>query len=548
MSIKQKLALHFVLHHTPTFADFFGPVGMGKFCRTRLYQKPAMLSKGGALQGGRRWGKTFTVIWKSVQGIFRFPRSEQLITTLRQVHRDNIWNEIEKIIFSVRLFKEYLLTGQTRGSIRYNPINEAKFKNGHIIYGIGVGDDPHASQIKGKSPKIKYVDEAQVYPQRAATGLASTMDPSGCEEWWAGVVDGRRDTPFFAVLEKSLSFRNKIFKFSRRLDPHFCQKDLQELAEQIEGGEMGDRFGQEVDAEHGNPIAAVWNIDDVMACMARQDPGDTEPKTIYPDKEIIITPRDYSMGDDLTFMFRNLYRSTASVVIGIDPGDAEPTMILPFVKENEEPWTLRNIVQMRDHVDTVAQVEILEYLLAQYPNKVAIGIDCTNSPAIADMLSSKSRELKDIIVRVFFNKAIIYDFEYIRDEEQVARHYQETGKKVKVGDNVERKAKAKNFSTEQARRRLAKREILFYWHPRLVEDFTAETARRGQSGTVIETPSNVHIPEALRCAAMAWWEKLDDSPKPWREPLAKIWPEVVSTGYWGREKNRMRRTVGDYFK
>lgn len=543
--LKRKLALHFVLHHTPTFADFFGPVGMGRFCKTRLYQKPAMLSTDGALQGGRRWGKTFIFIWKSVQGIFIFPHSQQLITTLRQVHRDNIWIEVEKIIEGVRIFREYLLTGKKKGSIIYQPINHAKFKNGHDLFGIGVGDDPHAAQIKGKSPKQIFVDEAQLYPQRAATGLASTMDPSGCNVWWGGVVDGRRDTPFYAVLEKSTRFLKKIFKFSRRFDPHFCQDDLMKAAEEIEGGEQGDRFGQEVDAEHGNPTGAVWNIDDVIACMAPHDPGNVETRDII---GITITPSDYVRGEDPAPLFRHMIRGDEACVMGIDIGDAEPTMILPYVKKNDV-WTLKNIIQMRDHVDVVSQKDIIKFVISQFPNTVAIGIDCTSSAAIADMLSFECRELEQKIVRVFFNKAIIYGFEYIRDEEQVARHLQETGKKVKIGDNVEKKAKVKPFSTEQARRLLASRSILFYYQRELVENFTAEFTRKGPSGvTTIVTPDNVHFPEALRCAAMAWWEKLDPSPKPWVQPRANIPPTVVATGYWGRDKNRMPKTVGDHFK
>jgi len=527
----RKLALYFTIHHTPTFINFFGPVGEGQFCKIRLYQEPAALSRGGAYQGGRRWGKTFLLKWKAIQGVFRYPRKEQLLAVFRRPHLKNIFEPIVAIILAVNLFREYLLTGKEYKSVSRDILHEIKFKSRHSFFAIAVGDDPLATMIKGRSPCRKSVDEAQDFPQRAANVLSSTMDPAGCEEEWAGVVDGRRDTPFFAILEKSERFRKRVFKFTRRYDPHFSQDDLLRAAEEIEGGERGDKFGQEVDAEHGNPIAAVWNIDDLIECVAGYDLGDVEPRAIA---EIIITPKDYSRGDDPVPLFTTLRRSDAPVLFGIDVGQAEPTMVLPFIQEGPV-WVLKNIIQIRDHVDTVSQFDLVKYIISQFPGTIGVGVDVTQHPALADMLSSDSRELEQKITRVGFNKNVIYAFEYIRDEKQVQRYYQEEGKRVKIGDNVPRTQKTKNFSTEKARQILARRDVLFYYHPELVEDFTSEMSKTTQGGIRIDTPSNVHIPEAFRCFIMAHYEKLGEVARPHEEQYETIMPSAAHSGLFGRQ-------------
>ena len=424
MDIQKKLALNFVLNHPISFVNFFGPTGVGRFCRVRLYQEPGLLSKGGAYRGGRRWGKTFILTWKIIMGVFKYPRKQQLLAVFRRPHLKNVFDEVVAILNSVKFFSSFYLTGREYNSVKRDVLHEIRFKNRHSFFAIAVGDDPHVAMIKGKSPRVKYVDEAQDLPSKASEILSSTVDPEACDEYWAGVVDGRRDTPFFKVLERSDRYRNKIFKFSRRYDPHFNQDNLQKAIEDIEGGERSDRFGQEVDAEHGNPVAGVWNIDDLISCIAQP----TLSSEIRDMAHIIITPRDYQRGDDPTDLFTKLRRSDNPVIIGADIGDAQPTMILPFVKENDV-WVLKNRIDIRDHVDTVSQVDLFLYVIRQFPNTLGIGIDVTNNPAIADMLSSKDRELEDKIVRVKFNANVTYGFDYIRDEEQVKKYYLELGKR-----------------------------------------------------------------------------------------------------------------------
>lgn len=530
-TLDQKLSLYFVMHHAPTFANFFGPVGYGRFCQVRFYQQPAMLSDGGVLRGGRRWGKTFILIFEIIRTALTRPGRQQLLAVFRRPHRANIFEELIKMMGNVRFFKSYYLTGKEYGSVKRDEEHEIRYKGGHSFYAIAVGEDPHAAMILGKSPCKKYVDEAQTFPTKAAAVLSSTVDPEGCEEYWAGVVDGRRDTAFFRIIERSPRYTKKIYKFSRRLDPNFCQDDLQKAIEDFAGGERSDKFGQEVDAEHGNPTAGVWNIDDLIACIVENKPGDVNPRIM---REIVITPRDFIIGDDPTSIFRTLNRSDAEVIIGIDVGDVEPTMVLPFIKEDNK-WTLKNKIEIRDRVDTVTQVELLYYIYKQFPGCVGIGIDITNSPAIADVLSSKDTGLKEKIVRVRFNANVPTGFEHISDEFQVLKYYKEEGKRVKLGDNVPLTQKTKNFSTERVRQHLNRGELLFYHQLNLVEEFTSETAAVNASGVVIATPRDVHMPEAIRCAAMAIWEKQGGARGIYREEYERILPEAVSTGFFGRD-------------
>ncbi len=528
---RRKLALYFVLKHTPSFTNFFAPGAYRRYCRVRYYQEPYFLSEGAACQGGRRYGKTFGAVWKSIQGVFKYPRKEQLLATFRRAHLQNVFEEIVSIVLNTEFFKEYLLYGRELKSVSRDILHSIKFKNGHTYYAIAVGDDPHATQIKGRSPRIRHTDEAQDFPQSAANILSSTMDPEGVEEYFYGVVDGRRDTFFYNILEKSTLFKKKVFKFSRRYDPNFCQEDLVRASEQIEGGELGDKFGQEVDAEHGSPAAAVWNIEDLIECTANYDFSDTNPRIL---QDIILTPKDYRRGDEIAPLFRTMFRATGDVVLGIDVGEAQPTMVLPFIKENDY-WVLKNKIELRDHMDTVDQADIIYYIINQF-HVLGIGIDVTSSPAIADILESKDEKLKDSITRVRFNTNIVYGFEKIETEEQIARYLQEEGKRVKMGEIVEKKQKTKNYSTEKARRMLAERRVLFYYHRDTIENFVSEEARKTQSGVVIETPRTVHFPEAFRCFVMAYLDRFEQV----REPVDEyetVFPEQCNVRFFGREKS-----------
>lgn len=532
----RKLALHFIFNHPPSFANFFGPKGFGRYCRVRLYQEPAFLSEGGADQGGRRWGKTFKIVFKIVHGVFKYPRKESLVAVFRRAHLKNVFEEVVKVLVGVDLFREYLLTGKERESVKRDILHEIKFKNGHTVYAIAVGDDPHAVQIKGRSPRLRFVDEAQDFPQQAANILSSTMDPEGVEEYWGGVVDGRRDTPFYKILEKSKRFFGRVFKFTRRYDPNFKQEDLARAAEDIEGGEFGDKFGQEVDAEHGSPESAVWNIDDVIDCIAKYDFGDATPKLM---KHVIVTPRDYRRSGDKDVdkeernaIFRNIVASQEVTIFGVDVGEAEPTMILPFSLESGM-WVCKNRIELRDRVGTVEQGELIEHIVRMFPNVIGIGVDVTNSPAIADVLSSSSEELAEKVVKVRFNSNIIYGFEFIETEDQIQKYLNE-GKKVKEGDNIELKQKCKMFTTEILRKMLKAREMLFWHDMELVENFTAESAKMVASGVRIDTPRTVHIPEAMRCFALAHHEKMGDEVKPFAPKTPLFMPRVGKTGFMNR--------------
>lgn len=515
---KRKLAFYFLFNHLPTFINYWGPKAYGRFCRVRLYQEPACLSKGGVFRGGRRWGKTFLITWKFIQAVFRLAGKQQLLTTLRRAHRENVFDELQRILLSVPLFRAYLLTGQKRESIRRDITYSIEFKNKSVWYGIAVGDDPKATQIKGKGPALKIIDEAQDYPSSAAEILTSTEDPEGCEEYWAGVVDGRRDTAFYRAMEKSSTFRTSVFKFSRRYDPHFNQSNLRKLREIIEGGEEGDRFKQEVDAEHGNPITGVWNIDDIIRSIA-YNPVDPFDKQMA---EIVITPSSFTSDDELFLILSRLPVSVEPVIFGIDLGLAEPTTIMPFVLENDV-WTCKSIIFVRDYVDITAQKKIIRSILERFPSFMGAGIDVTNSPAIADMLVAERGDWQNKIVRVRFNSNIVYGSEYIGDEEQAKRYFLEYGKKVRIGEVVQKAQKTKIFSTSYGSTLLAQKKISFYYHKTLVDDFSAEIAVHSVSsntgGVKIITPVNVHIPEAFRCFAVAHWTLAAEGVRIGEEPV-----------------------------
>lgn len=521
-----KMCLYFIINHSPSFVNFFGPVAANEYVRLRPYQYPAFLSeKRAVFRGGRRWGKTFLLIWKGVINILTQPHKSQLLTTLRRTHVQNVFEPIIDIFNSVRFLRRFYKTGKEFGSVKRDVVKSIDFINGHQYIAISVGDDPKAAQIKGQSPAIKYIDEAQDYPTKASEVLSSTEDPTGCEEYWAGVVDGRRDTPFYVTCERSVVFQNSIFKFSRRYDPHFNQENLKKALEQL--GQNSNRFMQEVDAEHGDPEQGAWNMNDVLVATEGYDDSKVHDMNV-----ISLTPQEYKRGISPISVVSKLRGNDKETIIGVDYGEVQPTVIMPFEKENGV-WICKHRIEMRDRVDTDAQAKMLSYISNLYSNLIAVGIDCTSSPALADLLEPDLPEGK--IVRVKFQANYPYGVMFIDSPEKQEMIFKESGTKPPIGAEIKRVMKVKNFTVSEGIKMLSRREVNFYYDPEIIEQFSAESEENGR----IKTPPDVHIPEAFRCFVLAWHQSLR-----WESAsehfMDIMYPEKIETGYFDRSFSEPR--------
>ena len=163
-------------------------------------------------------------------------------------------------------------------------------------------------------------------------------------------------------------------------------------------------------------------------------------------------------------------------------------------------WHLYNIIELIDRMIPDNQVEIIDYLADQYSSMV-IPIDCTSADgrALASSLQNPKRE--EFIEKKYDKRVIWVEF----------NKYFEVGKKMDEKDpnkEIAIKEKVKDKTTTILRQMFANQEFHLYYAEDLLVQFNAESQKRNVAGSVIiQTPDWVHIPEAFRCFAAAYFQK-----------------------------------------
>ena len=148
-SISQALSLHFVFHNRAAFLEhFIRKAWVKKNVKARYFHLPAMHADDAGVFGGRSHGKSFAILEpRIVQGMFCEPDEESVLSSFRKLHiKDRVENVI-MILNRIQYFKAFI------GTVRRDPHYEVRIKNGHVFFGISVGDDPLAISIQGKHPK-----------------------------------------------------------------------------------------------------------------------------------------------------------------------------------------------------------------------------------------------------------------------------------------------------------------------------------------------------------------------------------------------------------
>lgn len=533
--LSKQLCYNFIVNNGIAWHDWIAPVNEKRFVKTRFYQFAYILADEGVILGGRRYGKTHIFRYKCSQNMLREKgRLESLITSYRRHHTVLLFENVVDIFENLKYFKRMLKTGDTRGSVKRDVVLELKLASGHTLYGVAASDNVRVPHIKGLSPRYKYGEEFQDYPETAYKILISTVDPKLCHEFYFGVADGRRDTPFYNLNERSKSFIRNKFIFSRRSDPNFKLKDLIKLEEEYAGDVDG--FKNEVDAEWGSAKAGVWNMDMIMRSTAAQDISH-DAKIM---REIVITPDSlYSMADMEWMLLKELklLPDVEDCAFGIDVGDVEATIILPYQKVKNK-WYCSNIIALKNRI-TVSQAKDIIGILIKIFRPSFIGIDITNSPALADELKLANPLLSDYIYKVHFASKIQYGEQYVTDEEEASRLSKQLNKHIRAGDKIELTEKAKQFGTRIFSNLLQNSQIYFYFTSSIFEEFSSEVTTQSGEGYRIITPRNVHIPEACRCFAIGWWlqfgESLDIINSQVMNEENKYLPLPVSTGICGHQ-------------
>lgn len=501
-TLEDKLVLYFITHHPVAFRDFFLPKVLSKYYKTRFYQFLEALSDESVVVGGRGWGKSLSLEATLLQRIITEFNKESLLSSFRKVHIRDRLEAVISYLWIHPFFRAFLIRPNSlRETVSRTPIYEIKLKNGHKLWGISVGDDPLAIMIQGKHPQFKYIEEAGAYPQFAWIKWQGTADPTGCKEKVYGVADGRRDTPYYQMVHKLSQFKNKVFKISKRLEPHYDSEKLRNDIE-VYRGEETTEFRGEVDAEWGESVRGAWSEQEIINCFdqvqLKNYPGVLKNRL----KIITIDSKDYegmvpetALGPDLLPFPEERER----VLLGVDTGFVSPTTILPFFYLKGK-WYLTEIIKLTNRMITDDQAELLDFIMEFY-NVDFAGLDTTSNSALATALQNpkgkfNGKNYKERIVWVQFNKTM-------------ASGYEERDGKIKL-----RTRTVRDETSAILRWFFSQRKFNLFYSEEILTEFGSERRKLLQNRETIVTPDYIHITDAFRCFAYVWRTQIKPVEKP----------------------------------
>ena len=500
--ISKKMCFYFVMNNRWAFYNKYMPKCTGKCYITRYFQYPSALSEDCVIFGGRSFGKSWELEISIIYSMFKYPNEEGLLTAFRRMHIKDREERVIGYLNNVPYFKLFFLgTNRTvRESVSRTPTYEIRLRNGHVHYGISVGDDPAAIAIQGKHPVCRFGEEFAAYPLAAWKEFQSTKDPRGSVDRFYGCVDGRTDSPFRQLDTVVEKFKYVRFHIGRIMEPFFNQGQKKEAIETL-GGENGSVYLNQILAEWGAPVYGTWDLEAISGCLdSTQDPK--YPGIFINKMKIIeITPQIYENMVP-SMVLRGLDRlpeDGLDVILAIDAGWKEPTVILPFFYYKSK-WNLTTIIELRDKVIPENQAEIIDYI-ADFYKAIVIPIDTTSSEGKAPASVLCNPKNKQYEFKKYTERIMWVDFK----------------EKVVVGfkaDGTEVKDRIKNASTNLLTQMFARKEFLLNYYEKMIEDFNRETQKQTNTDIIIITPTNVHIPEAFRCFAYAYLKKYHEIERP----------------------------------
>ena len=208
--LNRKLSYYFVFTNAIAFRNFWAPQMMKRQYRVRYYQYAPALSINMAWGGARTLGKTDELVFSMTQNAIIHKAKESLLTAFRKVHIKKPLEDLIAYLVNVPYLRKFFKGDADKtlhNSVVRTPIYSIKFKNGHEIKGISIGEDPAAVMIQGSHPHFRYMDEGQTYPEASWVKFQSTQAPEGSVDRYFGTVDGRLYTPFYLILHKLSKFK-----------------------------------------------------------------------------------------------------------------------------------------------------------------------------------------------------------------------------------------------------------------------------------------------------------------------------------------------------
>lgn len=478
--LSQQLCLQYVLTDPVAFRDYWVPQVVRRPYWHRENFTPILhnIDDGdSSVYMGRGTGKSFAIIEPEiVRWAINHPGEESMVTTLRSAHTADRMERAIEYFESIPFFKMFIT------SVRRSPLYEIKTKEGHMLYGVSVGDDAEAKQAQGKHVSRLIIEEAHQYPERAFLKVMGSKDPRGCITLMVGVPDGRLNTPFRKADGEFESFKGRNIHLTRRSDPLFDRKTYRELCD-FYGGEDSELFKQEVDAEWGQPTWGAWDMDNIYRCQNAA--LNSRYSYIAIDGQRQKTQR-FSAAALLADMPGRMF--DGRVVVAADIGYTEPTSIGVF-EHYDRTWNLIARVELVNKMEHNDQAEFIDELGRRYEAE-RIAIDTTEGEgrAIAHMLESE--RWKDRVIRVGFQETLLTGWTLPKEDEL-------DGEPEEVWEAV------KPIATRELRKMFAQKMIGLPKDEKIYTDFNSELEHRTREGTVrVITPPNVHITDMMRVFAI----------------------------------------------
>lgn len=447
---EDELALWRLIQSRARFAREYLTDPRGKPWQPRNYQRPSLESR--ALRkvhcDGRDVGKTSEIEITACWAMAACPDSEMLIATQCENHLYPLMNRLVRRFESTPAFAKSLV------ELRRSPSWHLRFSNGFSLWGRIAG--PRGINFQGLHVDWQIVDEAQEMTESAWGELYQALNGGG-KRWVFGVPNGLRNT-FFRMTQMTDA---EQYNWPSSMNPEFTPEKDAELA-RLYGGRQSPGYIHRVLGQHGEPMHAVFSLDDYLACvepaldflsitLRHEDPFDAPAA---------IPKGDYYLGCDLGY--------------ARDPSE--------FVVYQSSPPHLINRLRIRlEGVNYARQQDIIVELDDAYHFQ-GIGIDCgNNGRAIAHQLMNRGKR--------WCRKVRAFEFGASIDLQPLP-------------NGQPQRRRVKEFMTEILQRRMAEGSIRFPELPDREQQYASHTYAVNLLGNIIYEKGNDHIIDADRCAVL----------------------------------------------
>jgi hypothetical protein len=418
---------------------------------------------------GRDVGKTSEIEIIASWAMVTLPDTEMLLAAQCENHLFPLMN---------RLVRRFEITPEFEPSLvemRRSPSWFLRFSNGFVLWGRIAG--PRGVNFQGMHVDWQIIDEAQEMTEASWGELHQALNGGG-RRWVYGVPNGLRNT-FYRMTQTAAA---EQYNWPSALNPEFTPEKDAELA-LLYGGRTTPGYVHRVLGQHGEPMHAVFSLDDYLLCV---QPSLDAADCVLREEDVFaaplgIAPGEYYLGCDLGY--------------ARDPSE--------FVVYRSLPPHLVNVLRVRlEGVNYHKQQAVIQDLDAAYQLR-AIGIDCgNNGRAVAHQLMA--------IDPVWCDKVHAFDFGSSLDLPPLA-------------DGSPQRRRVKEFMTELLQRRLADHTLVFPPNPDREQQYASHTYYVNNAGQIIYEKGNDHLIDADRCALLA--HHLDTL----EEPATSHLPPIVLT-------------------